>query len=151
MWCWSRNAWARRQSAHQEAPYPVMVGVGVVMCLLSSYSTCGLAPFVADEMSVNAGKSRRLFGGWYRVIRQQDGIEQSGKAGIEVLSPEAVDALGAFAALTDNTGLAQDAEMIRHIGLRDVESQRAAWAFPAGTERLDGASPDGIAQGIEHV
>src|SRR5215212_2443791 len=80
----------------------------------------------------------------------EDRGEQAREAMLEVVVAERVDALGALVALPDDTGLAQDLEVMGAGRLRDrhVEAAAAAALERAG-ELADHHEADGVAEGVE--
>ena len=80
----------------------------------------------------------------------EDRREQAREAGLEVVLAQRVDALGALLALPDDTGLAQDLEVVGAGRLRDrhVEAAAAAALELAG-QPADHQEADGVAEGVE--
>jgi hypothetical protein len=85
-----------------------------------------------------------------RFIRgPQDRLEQTGKAGVEVIAAESVDAGCALRALVDDAGFAKHFEVMGAGRFRDREVEGAASALVALGQRRDDLEPDWVAEGVK--
>lgn len=80
----------------------------------------------------------------------QDGVEQSGEAGVEIGVAQGAEALGSHGAHGNHAGLAQHLEVVGEGCLGQRYPKRSAGALARPRERLDDLQSDGVAQRVEH-
>lgn len=81
----------------------------------------------------------------------EDGAQQPGEAGVEVVATEFDEAAGAFLSGAGDPSIAEHAQVMTEGGLGDRHAKFAPPAFTAIGEHPHQADPDGVVEGPQHV
>src|SRR6185312_2580540 len=79
----------------------------------------------------------------------EHGLQETREALFDLIAPEGVELAVALLALIDETGFAQDAEMMGRGRLRDAQVEAAAWHLALARQTPHDAAPNGVGERMQ--